>query len=211
MIAGMTTVVRLASAASLLLALSCGDGDSVSSEEEARLAYLGLDRAVERALNLGMQGYNAASSANISPQTGNGDVTGTLVVSGQVDQGMSNNKEMRLRTAFTMYEDRFPGADAGAGDESDIVYDTATGDGGTADLPALDLSLRNIPAGTFTGTFTGSVRMSGELDGDVTLALTLSGQIRSAGGDDLERVPGTTRVTGTATSRYGVYTVDVTR
>jgi hypothetical protein len=32
-----------------------------------------------------------------------------------------------------------------------------------------------------------------------------------AGGSGIVRVPGTTRVTGTATSDYGVYTIDVTR
>lgn len=196
----------------LLLAASCGDDDEVSSPAEARLAYIGLDRAVDRALNLGLQGFNQASSANIAPQTGNGDVGGTLVVTGQVDQGASVNKEMRLFTAFTLYEDRIAGGDAGVGDESDIVYNTDA----TA-LPALNLSLRNIPSttgttGTFTGTWTGKVAMTGELEGDVTLNLTLAGDIRVvSGGSGIERVPGTTHVTGTATSRYGSYTVDLMR
>lgn len=224
----MTSAHLRALAASIALAasgvflssiVSCGDDDDVSSEEEARLAYLGLDRAVERALNLGMQGFNMAQSANISPQTGTGDVSGTLVVTGQVDQGSSDNKGLRLRTAFTMYEDRFTGTggDAGLGTESDVVYDTATLDGGIADLPALDLQLRNIPSspsatGTFTGTLAGRVRMSGDLEGDVVLALTFSGSIRMiSGGSGIERVPGSTHVTGTATSRYGTYTVDLTR
>src|SRR5262245_26607098 len=91
---------------------ACSDDDKVSSEAEARQAYFGLDRAIDRALNLGMAGFNAAHSANIPDQTGTGDITGMLVVSGQVDQGASNNKEMRLKTAFTMYQDRLTGADA---------------------------------------------------------------------------------------------------
>jgi hypothetical protein len=199
--------MRKLSLIGLVLLLSCGS-DTVSSDEEARLAYLGLDRAIERALNLGMDGFSAAQSANIPAQTGNGDVSGTLVVSGQVDQGESPNKEMRLESAFTMYQDRFPAAaDGGVDVASGITYDTVEGA-----LPSLDLSLRGIPDGTFTGTFTGRVRMSGELRGDVTLDLAFTGDLRMpAGGAGIERVPGSTRVTGTATSEYGVYTVDLTR
>src|SRR5262245_58828630 len=115
---------------------ACGN-DEVSSTEEARRAYFGLDRAVDKSINLGMQGFNAAQSANIPAQTGNGDISGTLVVSGQVDQGMSSNKEMRLKTALTMYQDRLPAAvDAGQGDPSKITYDSDA-----AALPALDMSL----------------------------------------------------------------------
>ena len=190
----------------LAMLAGCGD-DAVSSAEEARRAYLGLDRAVELALNLGLAGYSAASSANIPAQTGNGEVAGTLTVTGQVDQGTSDNKELRLETAFAGYEDRLAGAiDGGSAPESDIVYDSDP-----AALPQLDLSLRNITtAGTFTGTFAGRVSMSGTLRGDVTLALTLMGNLQM-GASGLTRVPGTTRITGTATSGYGVYTIDITR
>ena len=183
--------------------VACGS-DKVSSEEEARLAYLGLDRAIDRALTLGLQGFNAAQSANIAPQVGNGDVSGTLTVTGQVDQGASNNKELRLKTAFVTYQDRMAGGDAGA---TRITYDTDP-----AALPELDLSLRNIPNGTFTGTLAGAVRMSGDLKGDVTLALTFAGNLQAIpGGSGVQRAPGTTLVTGTATSSYGTYTIDLTR
>jgi hypothetical protein len=196
----------------LTVLLACGN-DEVSSTEEARLAYVGLDRAVERALGLGMLGFNAAQSANIDPQSGAGDVKGTLTVTGQVDQGASDNKGLRLFTAFVMYQDRIASsADGGATAASGITYDTDA-----AALPALNLTLRNIPdalgeTGTFTGTLAGKVHMSGDLAGDVTLNLMLLGDLRlAASGTGIERTPGSTHITGTATSDYGVYTIDVTR
>jgi hypothetical protein len=190
------------------------DDDEVSSAEEARRAYLGLDRSVELGLNLGMQGFNAAQSANIDAQSGPGEVSGTLTVTGQVDQGTSDNKGLRLKTAYVMYEDRITAStDGGTAAASGVSYDTDA-----AALPALDLQLRNIPAsgsggtGTFTGTFAGRVHMTGDLEGDVVLTLTLAGGIRArASGPGIERVPGSTRITGTAASDYGTYTVDVTR
>ena len=191
----------------LILAAAC-ESSSVSSEESARRLYLGLDPAVERALNLGMDGYNAASSANIPAQTGHGDVSGTLTITGQVDQGSSANKGMRLRTAFVTYSDLAAvpaGVTADAG-PSGLVYDTDD-----ANLPELDLSLRGIPDGTFSGSLTGTVIASGDLDGDVVLAVSFAGQIQSAGAGKIRRVPGTTHITGTATSRFGTYTIDLTR
>src|SRR5678816_4188468 len=79
-----------------ILAGACGGDDSVDSDEEARRAYLGLDNSIEKSLNLGMDGYSAADNANIPDQSGVGEVAGTIVVSGQVDSGVSDNKEMRL-------------------------------------------------------------------------------------------------------------------
>ena len=68
-------------------ALGCGDDDDdgkgVTNPEDARDSYLGIDLAIPKALNLGMDGFNAATSANIAPQTGTGDVQGTLVVGGE--------------------------------------------------------------------------------------------------------------------------------
>src|SRR5262245_59286739 len=105
-----------------LLLTACGS-DSVSSTDDARRVYLGLDRAVDRGLNLGFQGFNDANSANIPPEVGNGDYAGTLTVTGQVDQGASTNKEMRLKTAFVGYQDRQPPGD-GPGAPLGLTYDT---------------------------------------------------------------------------------------
>lgn len=193
---------------SMLFALACGSDDDdrkgIDNPADAEHAYRGIDLAIDKALNLGMQGFNAASSANIAPQTGTGDVQGTLVVGGQVDQGASANKTMRLTTDFTTYEDAVPAnGDAGV---LHVVYDAVSG--GTT---TLEIKLLNLPDGTFTGTFQQTLHMTGDLEGDVVLDLTFSGDIRAAAGGGIERVPGTTVITGTATSPYGTFNVNITR
>ena len=188
-----------------LLAGACGGDDSVDSDEEARRAYLGLDSSIEKSLNLGMDGYSAADNANIPDQSGVGEVAGTIVVSGQVDSGASDNKEMRLYVALVDYTDGPFAVDEDEEEEIDITYDTDE-----ADLPYLQLSLRDIPNGTFTGTLTGFYLMSGDLEGEVTLELTMSGEIEGPDIDTITRVEGTTHVTGTASAGDGSYEVDVT-
>lgn len=188
----------------LLVALSvyaCGD-EGVSSEEDARAAYVALDGVVAKALTLGMQGFNEATSANIPPQSGIGDVMGTIDVTGQADMGASDNKGLRLNIALTDYQDEVPPPDDGLM----IVYDTDP----DAELPFVDLMLRNIPDGTIQGTLTGDFLMSGDLEGVVTLDLTISGDIQDDGAGGVERAPGTVTVTGTATSDAGTYDVNVT-
>ena len=196
-------------ACSLLLLLAgaaCGgDDDEVSSDEEARRAYLGLDNSIEKSLNLGMDGYSAADNANIPDQSGVGEVDGTIVVSGQVDSGVSPNKEMRLYIEMVDYNDGPFAVDQDSGTEVDITYNTDA-----AALPYLELSLRDIPNGTFTGTLTGDYTRSGDLEGAVTLELTMSGEIMGPDADTITRVEGTTHVTGTASSGDGTYDVDLT-
>lgn len=197
-------------AISLVLPLSilsgaCGGDDSVDSDEEARRAYLGLDNSIEKSLNLGMDGYSAADNANIPDQSGVGEVDGTIVVSGQVDAGVSNNKEMRLYIEMVDYNDGPFAIDEDSDEELDITYNTDA-----AALPYLELSLRDIPNGTFTGTLTGDYTMDGDLEGEVTLELTMSGEIMGPDIDTITRVEGTTHVTGTASSGDGTYDVDLT-
>lgn len=175
------------------LGLGCGSG--VSSDEQARLAYLGLDASIDKAIQLGFDGFNAASSANIPPQVTTGLAAGTLKVTGQVDQGASANKGMRLFEELVAYSD-----------DGKLVYDTSAGA-----LPALNMQLKNIPTGTLDGTLAGALAVSGELTGSVTLNLTFSGTLQAGTGTKVERKPGTTRITGTATSGNGVYRVDITR
>ena len=88
-----------------------------------------------------------------------------------------------------------------------ITYDT-----NPDDLPYGNLSLRDIPDGTFTGTFTGTVDMTGTLSGVVTLDVALSGEIEEHPDESgvVRRVEGTTTITGTATSRYGTFDIDLT-
>lgn len=185
--------------AGLLLLGSCTD--AVTSDEDAERAYMGLDAAVDRAIVLGFTGFNAASSANIDPQSDDGDSSGTMVITGSVDQGASDNKGMRLHMALVDYSDTW-----GEDDQPDLRYDTDPDD-----APALALQLKGIPDGTLEGTLAGPFAVSGQLHGFVELDLTFSGELESddVGGTRLHAA-GTT-IRGSATSEYGTYTVDLVR
>jgi len=152
-------------------------------------------------MQLGFDGFNSANSASISAQTTAGAKTGTLTITGKVDQGSSANKGMRLEVAMANY------SDGDAGSTVDITYATPL-DGGTA--PTLDLSLKGIPTGTFTGALNGDFAMSGGLTGTVRLDLALSGQLEAGDGGTVRRKAGSTTVTGKATSGTGVFQVNVT-
>jgi hypothetical protein len=183
---------------------ACGS-DDIDSDEEARRAYFGLDASIEKSLTLGFAGFNAAQSANISPQMATGTAGGTLVITGQVDQGSSSNKGMRLRVGMVGYSDG-PLEIDGETIDVDIVYDTAA----EAEMqPYLDLQLKNIPTGTLTGTLTGTYTMKGDLEGEATVNLMFSGMLREDGTGKVGRVPGSTMVTGTVTSGDGTYEVSL--
>jgi hypothetical protein len=62
------------------------------------------------------------------PQMTTGTATGTLVVTGQVDQGASANKGMRLKEALVNYSD-----------DGKLTYNTDA-----AALPALEMMLKSI-------------------------------------------------------------------
>jgi hypothetical protein len=182
---------------------NCGQ---VASEDQARVAYLGVDKVVSKSLALGFAGFNAATSANIPAQSDTGDASGTIDVTGKVDQGSSDNKGMRLETALAGYSDgKLDDPTTDEKEEIDITYDTKDG----APL-ALDLSLRNIPDGTFDGTLAGTVAMTGDLEGDLDLDVAFDGTIHDAGGGVTERVAGSTHVTGTAKSANGSFDIDET-
>jgi hypothetical protein len=185
---------------------ACGGDDTISSDEEARRAYFGLDESIGASITLGFAGFNAASSANIAPQAATGIVGGTLTVTGQVDQGSSNNKGMRLKVGMVAYTDGVVVID-GEPTDIDIVYDTATD---PAQQPALTMQLKSIPTGTLDGTLIGDYAMTGDIEGTATLNLTFTGKLMDAGGGKVSRVPGMTHVTGTAISGDGTYAVDIT-
>jgi hypothetical protein len=180
----------------LAVVVACSSS-SVSSAEDARNAYLGLDASIDKAITLGFAGFNSASSANISPQNDVGAKSGTMTITGQVDQGASNNKGMRLHEQLVTYSDN-----------GTINYST-----NDASLPALDMSMKGIPAGTLTGTLVGSYAMDGALKGPVDLNLSFTGQLQPNAVDakKVERKPGTTHITGTATAGGTSYAVDITR
>ncbi|TNE84962.1 MAG: hypothetical protein EP330_26515 [Deltaproteobacteria bacterium] len=190
--------------ASLLITTACGS--SVSSEEEAELAYLGLDGAISRAMDLGFQGFNAADSANIDAQTGNGDESGTMTITGQIDQGNSDNKGMRLFVALEEYQDL---VDLDEDDSSEVSVTYWTDPEG--ELPTFDLQLRNIPTGTLEGTFAGTFQMEGDLEGDVVLDVDIAGSLQEDGSGGTEREPGTVTVVGTAVGPGGgEFAIDIT-
>lgn len=188
------------------LSLGCA---GVDSEDEARLAYLGLDNAIERAIQLGFDGYNAASSATIPPQSDDGDESGQMDVTGKVDQGSSANKGMRLDVALSEYSDGLiddPETED-VEEELVVVYDTDD------DAPLhLAMQLKDIPDGTLEGTLVGTAVTDGDIVGEVDLDLAMVAELEPGeGGQEVQRVAGTTRITGTAASEAGEYDVDVTR
>jgi hypothetical protein len=202
----MTKLISLFAIAMLGLA-ACGS-DDIDSDEEARRAYLGLDESIGKSLTQGFIGFNAASSANLPLDCCNdvGLDSGTLVITGQVDQGSSDNKGMRLRIAMVDYNDGVFTVD-GDDKEIDITYNT---DPNVELQPLLTLTLRNFPNGTLDGTLLGDYQMSGDIEGTATLNLTFAGTIMDDGTGKVVRTPGTTHVTGTAVSGDGTFDVDVT-
>ena len=188
------TLLGLAPVAVLALATTGCNRGALDNEVAAELAYLGLDRAVDRMIKLGFDGFNAADSANIPPQSEPGDESGTMDVSGKVDQGASANKGMRLDVALTDYSD-------GPVQDTAIFYN-----GGPIQA---DFSLKGLPDADLTGSLSGVFTMDGDLAGTIELDLAITGSTQDSGGGVIARVPGSIRVVGTATSDYGVFDVDV--
>ena len=179
-----------------LSACNPGPSGAVADEASARLAYLGLDRAIDRAIDLGFAGFNAADSANIPEQTDDGELSGLMTIGGKVDQGSSANKGMRLE--MTLAGDY---ADVLLEGDTDVIYN-----GGPA---VLDMSFKGLPDAALTGTLVGTFAMEGDLVGDVALNVSIVGTTQEGPGGEIVRVPGTVKVTGTATSDYGVFDIDV--
>jgi hypothetical protein len=196
-----TALALLSACVSSTFVPGCGDS-GVSDDESARLAYAGLDPSIDKVLDLGFKGYNEASSANIPPESTSGSVSGTLDVGGMVDAGVSNNKQMSLNVTYTNYSDGAVAAENK--DVPDIVY-TSNGTG------VVDLSLKGLPNADLTGTMTATLAMAGGLTGTVRLNLSITGQTEDDGTGKIRRKAGTVHVTGTATSDYGVFDVDVSR
>jgi hypothetical protein len=196
------------------IALAACSSDEVDSDEQARRAYLALDGSIIKSINLGFQGFNAATNANIDAQATTGTKAGNLTITGQVDQGVSTNKEMRLYVAMVAYDD----GDVAYNEDGDtvhVVFDTSTD---MTMQPYLDLKLANIPNGTLTGSLTpntnmtGVYKLSGDLKGTLAINVTISGMLMAGNGTEVLRVPGSTTIMGTATnSDGGVYDINVTR
>ena len=197
----MITTLRNVGAVLCLYGLLLGCGGGTSSNDQARRAYMGLDSGIRKAFLLGFEGYNAAHDTDIPHQSAKGEVSGSLTISGQVDATVSTTQFMNLLIEMTNYSD----GDVRISDET-ITLTYAT----SADVtlqPVLNLTLQDVPYGTFTGTLAGPFQMAGDLMGDVTLDLTLSGMIEDDGTGLLVPVAGTTAVDGTATAGESHYTI----
>ncbi|APR87560.1 hypothetical protein A7982_12909 [Minicystis rosea] len=194
----MNGIHRLARSTALLaLFAAAGCGGDLGSEEDAARVYQGLDASIDKAIQLGFDGFNAASSANIPEQTAMGTKKGTMTIGGKVDQGSSSNKTMSLTEVLVGYSD-----------DGLLVYDTPSG------APAaLDMKLSKVPDGTLEGSLSGQYAVSGDLAGTVTLTVSFTSDLEPVPTDDtkVQRKPETTHITGTATSDYGTYTIDITR
>jgi hypothetical protein len=202
-------ISTLACCLTALLIAGCGDGDDLDSDAEARWAYLGFDTAIDKAINLGFDGYNAATNANIPEQNATGAVAGTMDITGQVDQGASNNKEMRLDLTLTDYDDGvFDDPTTEDTEELGVAYTTDP-----AALPRLTLSLKNVPNGDLTGSLIGKFAVTGSVEADADFNLILSAEIQEdpQNAGDVIRKPGTLSITGTVTSGDGTYDVNVMR
>lgn len=186
--------LRLLPLIALSLTTSACSHGAINNELAAEQAYLGLDRAIDRMIKLGFDGFNAADSANIPPQVEAGDESGTMDVSGKVDQGASANKGMQLDVVLTDYSD-------GPVEETSIIY--------TGGPMEADFSLKGLPDADLSGSLSGVIEMRGDLAGAVELNLSLTGMTEDVGGGLVARTPGSIHVVGTATSDYGVFNVDV--
>lgn len=181
----------------VLLSATAGCGGGVGSEEDAKRVYQGLDASIDKAIQLGFDGFNAASSANIPEQEATGAKKGTMTIGGKVDQGSSSNKTMNLTEVLVGYSD-----------DGLLLYDTPAG------APAaLDMKLSKIPDGTLEGTLAGDYTVSGDLESTVTLTVSFTGDLEPVPSDatKVRRKPGTTHITGSAASDFGTYAIDITR
>jgi hypothetical protein len=193
----------------LLIVVGACNNDSVNSDEQARRAYLGLDKSVSKSLTLAFDGYNAASSANIPPQMTTGDATpgGTLTITGQVSHGNVNEATMTLAVAMVKYSDSPIVVDTKKNTKINVTYDTSTD---TTKQPVLNMKLNASSGMAITGSLMGDYTMTGDLKGTVTLDLTITGTF-SGSGTTVMRVAGSTTITGTAVnSDGGMYMVNVT-
>ncbi len=193
----------------LIIAGACTNNNSVNSDEQARRAYLGLDKSVSKCLTLAFQGYDAATSANIPTEmtTGDGMPAGTLAITGQVSHGNVNEATMTLDVAMVKYNDSPIVVDTKNNTKLTLIYDTSTD---TTKQPVLNMKLNAVSGMAIDGTLMGDYTMSGDLKGTVTLDLTITGTF-SGTGTSVMRVPGSTTITGTAVnSGGGMYTVNVT-
>ena len=178
--------------------------DAADANEQARHAYLGLERSIATAVQLGIDGFNTASSSNITPQSAAGLRDGSITVTGQVDQGASSTKEMRLYVRMAGYDDG--DVPVALGETMHIIYNTQLA---MEQQPSLQLKLTDIPTGTLSGSLTsnalgtGVYQLTGDVTGQLKLNLTIMGTLEGGAGNSITLKPFATKVVGTATHESG--------
>lgn len=194
----------------LVLAGACSSDNTINSDEQARRAYLGLDKSVSKSLELAFQGYDAATNANIPAQMTMGDAMpgGTLTIGGKVDSGNCSQLSMGLDVGMVKYTDGPFVVDTKNNTKISVTYDTSTD---ATMQPLLSIKLNGSSGNAISATLMGDYTMTGDLKGTVTLDLTITGTFSGTCPNAVQRVAGSTTVTGTAVnSSGGMYTVNVT-
>ncbi len=200
---------KLALALLVFSAACSSSSNSVDSNEQARRAYLGLDKSISKSLALAFQGYDAATNANIPAQMTMGDAMpgGTLTISGKVDSGTCSQLSMGLDVGMVKYTDG-PFVIDSKNNKISVTYDTSTD---TTKQPLLSIKLNASAGNSISASLMGDYTMTGDIKGTVTLDLTITGTFSGTCPNAVMRVPGSTTVTGTAVnSSGGMYTVNVT-
>ncbi len=193
----------------LVFSAACSSSDSVDSNEQARRAYLGLDKSISKSLALAFAGYDAATNANIPTQMTMGDAMpgGTLTITGKVDSGTCSQLSMGLDVGMVKYTDG-PFVIDSKNDKISVTYDTSTT---VASQPLLSIKLNGSSGNSINASLMGDYTMTGDIKGTVTLDLTIVGTFSGTCPNAVQRVSGSTTVTGTVVnSSGGMYSVNVT-
>ncbi len=188
--------------------IACGSDDAIDSDEEARRTYLALDASIGKSLTLGFEGFGVGDNANIPDQMTTGVEAGTLLITGKVDAGNSDNKGMKLNVGMVDYSD---GA-VEINDDGETVLIVFNTDPDPLLQPLFDMKLMNYPNGTFLGTLIGTYFMSGDdINGEAAINVSFTGETQDDGTGATERKPGTIQITGSVvTEDGGTFVVDVT-
>lgn len=179
----------------LPLLLTCA-GCTLSPEEAVKQAYLGLDSSLDKTLGLAFTGFNESKDTDVPQQTAHGAWTGSMAILGTVEKTGTTDATLKLVEGMKEYCD-----------DGKHTYDTTS-----SNLPVLQLELKNMPIGTFTGSLTGEFTASDGVAGQVVLDLTFEGVVEPiSGGTKVAPKSGATHITGTTTLNSATYDVDKTR
>jgi hypothetical protein len=171
--------------------VGCGS-DTIN--QRAQTVYVEIQDVIYDSMELAFKGFNTATSATVPPQTKTGDNKGTLTVTGQVDQGTSPDKAMKLQLELVDY----PSAST-----TNTTFKTG------ATKPSLNINLKGIPNGTLDALLSGDFLMSGTLSGTATLSITMTGTLQKDPSNTSKVQPAKYSIKGTTKSDYGTHSVDI--